>query len=116
MTASRLEDLSLRHNLNPAEAEQLFHRREAGEDENTAAQAIKDARVVFRVHVEKTYNPESDPREVAAKRRAFAEAEDLGPAPRPEDKTAPEAGPYGPSTDYTEAATGTVTRSSDLPR
>lgn len=110
MTASRLEDLVLRHGLTNAEAEQLFNLIEAGGNEDRAALAIRDARVVYRVHVERGYSPESDPLEVAKRKRMWEEAEIID-AP---DKTAPEAGPYGAS-DYTEAATGNVTRAADLP-
>lgn len=112
MTPSRLDDLALRHGLNPAEAEELFNRREAGENEATAAQAIRDARKVYRAHVERTYSEASDPRLIPERKRQAderAREDELG-------SFAPEAGPYGPNTDYTEASTGNVTRAQDLYR
>jgi hypothetical protein len=111
ITPSRLEDLQHRYRLNPAEAEELFNRREAGDDEETAAQAIKDARVVFRVHHEATYSPDADPTLLPQRKR---EAEEQARQQEARDKHAP-AGPYGPEAPYTEGKQGSVTRASDLP-
>jgi hypothetical protein len=107
LTPSRLEDLQHRYRLNPAEAEELFNRREAGEDEETTAQAIKDARVVYRVHTEATYSPASDPREIPHMRREESDEA----AARAAEKAEPEAGPYGRQTPYTR---GGVTRKADI--
>lgn len=113
MTASRLEDLQHRYGLNPAEAEEVFTRREAGDDEGQAVDQVKNARRVFRAHTERTYSPESDPRLIPERKRQEDEQRLAAEA----DKHAPESGLYGrpPYTEATETA-GTVTRASDLPR
>lgn len=110
LTDSLRADLERRHNLTVPEAERLFHLIEAGEDEAQSAEQIKAERKVFRTHIERGYSPESDPLVVAQRRRQEEDAARLAQA----DRSAPEAGPYGTETPYTEA-TGTVTRSSDLP-
>lgn len=119
MTDGQLDALQHQHTLTRPEAENLFKRVAAGEDAATAAQAIKDARVTYRPAVEKIVNPTSNPLALADKRKD-EEAKEQERAARKEesfDKHAPEAGPYGPGTPYTEVTekAGNVTRKSDLP-
>ena len=120
MTDGKLEALQHQHTLTKPEAEELFHRVANGEDESTALQAIKGARVTYRPAVEKLANPTSNPLALADKRKDEQEAEEQERAAGEEaatvDKFSPEGGPYGPETSYTDATDkrGNVTRASDV--
>jgi hypothetical protein len=96
--ASDIDAAAQQHGLTTAEAEGLLRDGKLNDKE---VQKVKEARVVFRPHYEYVSGAESNPLAVAdARRAAEAKADEDKVAPAA-DKTAPEAGPYGPNAEYT---------------
>ena len=98
---SDIEMVTTQYNLTTPEAERFLVE---GKHTQTAADSIKGERVVYRPHYEVVTGTNSNPLNAADTRTAEreerdtkAEAEDIA-----EDKSSPEAGPYGPNAVYTE--------------
>lgn len=111
---SDVEAVSTQYGLTSAEAERLLV---SGKVTDKEADKIKGERVVYRPHYEYVAGTESNPLSVADRRREEAERAEAdaekarkGAADRiAEDKTSPEAGPYGPNAVYSEVEAPTDT-------
>ena len=98
---SDVESVSQAYNLTSSEAERLILGGKVNEKE---ADKIKGERVVYRPHYETVTNPSSNPLAAADARTAEREARDTAAEADAiaVDKSAPDAGPYGPNAVYSE--------------